>query len=319
MKRILPCLLAAGVTALVAYYFTARHYAARHAEQLALERERWESGRARLELPPNSNVARLPRETDRPGSPVDPAPQPQLQAPKSVPANPLRPSLPEQRASGKAPATTSEAAGPLVTSSPAPDAPAAWIRYEQTLPGQGSKCRIDGTSSIHPWSMETPIIAGSFEVDARARFDAPPGAADLGTNVSVPARAQVRIPVRTLKSYAAKMDQVYKEHMEETTYRNIEFQLTQLDWVSPEAAAVTHAPLAARGALAIHGVTNVVTLPTAIQPVDADKLRISGQATLKMTSFGVKPPAPVIAGMPAIETGDDIVVMFEWVVKRVSP
>lgn len=192
----------------------------------------------------------------------------------------------------------------------------AWIRYEQTLPGKGSKCRIDGTSSIHDWKMETPIIAGTFEFDARATFD--PLADSVGPfrDGIVPARAEARIPVRTVKSASVKMDEVYKAHMEEAKYKQIGFRLLQLQ-------ATTHQQdgawvCDATGGLTIHGVSNLVTLPVTIASESPDQLKVNGKTTVQMSDYGLTAPAPEFDGVTR-QFGDAVTISFTWVLRRAGP
>ena len=65
------------------------------------------------------------------------------------------------------------------------------IRYEAE-PG-GSKMKIDGTSTLHDWTVECGVIAGFMELDATF----PDGSA---TPIAVTPRVEVSIPVRQLKS-----------------------------------------------------------------------------------------------------------------------
>src|SRR4051794_15514067 len=58
------------------------------------------------------------------------------------------------------------------------------------------KVRLEGTSTIHDWQMEGPIISGFLE--AGPGFPTEPGQdAKPG---KVPAKVEARIPVRSLKS-----------------------------------------------------------------------------------------------------------------------
>ena len=66
------------------------------------------------------------------------------------------------------------------------------------------------------------------------------------------------------------------------------------------------------GALTIKGTTKTHTMPVTIEKKDG-KIKVTGKTALKMTDYGVKPPAPTIAGMSLIKTGDDITIAFEWV------
>jgi polyisoprenoid-binding protein YceI len=163
----------------------------------------------------------------------------------------------------------------------------------------GSRVRIEGTSSIHDWDMNGSIIGGKIEADAKF----PEAGADK-------AKVSTVIPVRTLKSYAPKMDQVMQEAMELTKFPRIEYQLVSL---KPKSNAGAKFEFDAVGALTVHGKTLTNTMPVTIEKMDGGKLKITGTTPLKMTDFGVPPPCPALA-MGMIKTGDDIKVSIEWLV-----
>jgi len=186
----------------------------------------------------------------------------------------------------------------------APTAPAGGgVRYE-SQPG-GCKVKIEGTSSIHDWSMESPVIGGFLEADAGF-----PESALKGGPAAKP-KVEVYIPVRTLKSYNKKMDEIYQEHMEEPKFKKIEYKLTELKPKS-DAPKAGKCEFDAIGTLTIHGVSKPLTMPATIEKLEGRKLKITSSTPLKMSDFGVKPPNPSIAGMPTITTGDDIKVSIEW-------
>ena len=168
----------------------------------------------------------------------------------------------------------------------------------------GSKTKIEGTSTIHDWTMESAVIGGFMEVDAKF-----PESALTDANAAKP-KVEVFMPVRSFKSYAKKMDEVMQEHMNEPKYKKIEYKLIEL---KPKSAAGATGALQfeAVGAITVNGTTRTNTMPVTIEKKDG-KLKITGSAPLKITSFGVKPPAPSIAGVSLIKTGDDIKVSFEW-------
>src|SRR5881296_2960283 len=60
----------------------------------------------------------------------------------------------------------------------------------------GSKVKIDGTSSLHEWTVETQIIGGRLDIDSG--FLAEPQNAKAGSKV--PAEVEATVPVRSLKS-----------------------------------------------------------------------------------------------------------------------
>src|SRR5512137_2312636 len=95
----------------------------------------------------------------------------------------------------------------------------------------GSKMRLEGTSNIHDWQVESPFIGGMLEVGAG--FPTEPGQAV--TPGPVPAKAEVFIQVRSLKSiekdgkpYSDKMDEIMWEHLREPANKRILYRLTEL-------------------------------------------------------------------------------------------
>ncbi|HEY5481284.1 MAG TPA: YceI family protein [Verrucomicrobiae bacterium] len=178
----------------------------------------------------------------------------------------------------------------------------------------GSKMRIEGTSNIHDWQCESPFIGGMIEVGPN--FPLEPGQAV--TPGKVEAKGDVFIQVRSLKSiekdgkpYMDSMDNVMWEHMRETENKRILYHLTEL--TLKEAPKAKDAPYVfdAQGELAVAGVTNKLSMVVNVLPLGEKKLKITGTTNLKMTSFKIQPPAPKIA-MGMIKTGDDIKLIFEW-------
>lgn len=193
----------------------------------------------------------------------------------------------------------------------APSAPQGAVVQYVAQPG-GAKVRIEGTSSIHEWNMESPVIAGSMETDASFPESALKGGAAAKPKV------EVNIPVRTLKSYNKRMDEVYQEHMEEAKFKKMEYKLTELK-PKGDAPKGGKCEFDAVGTLTIHGVSKPLTMPVTIEKAEVDKdgkkvqqLKIAGATSLKMSDFEVKPPNPTIPGVGAITTGDEIKLTFEW-------
>ena len=173
----------------------------------------------------------------------------------------------------------------------------------------GSKVQIKGTSTIHDWTMDSDKIGGSLEVD--------PGFPESALKDAKAARPVVQaiMPVTAFKSYAKRMDEIMQEHMKVTEFRRIEYKLIEL---KPKAAEAKDGKCEfdAVGALTIAGVTVTNTMPVVIEKTEGNRLKVSGSTPLKMTTFNVQPPAPTIAGMPTIKTGDDITIIFEWISAR---
>ena len=180
----------------------------------------------------------------------------------------------------------------------------------------GSKLRLEGTSTVHDWQVETPFIAGSLE--AGPGF--PKEAGESVTPGKITGKAEIYVTVRALKSiekdgkpYSDKMDEVMWEKLKVQQSPKIMYRSTEL--VLKGAPATKDAPyvLESKGNLVVAGVTNNITMPVNVLPLPDKKLKLSGNTTLKMTDFGMK-PVKIGIGPLSIETGDEVKVFFEWVV-----
>ncbi len=170
-----------------------------------------------------------------------------------------------------------------------------------------SKLRMDGTSTIHDWHAETDLIGGFMEFDATF-------ADGKSAPVAVKPNVEVKISVRSLKTSGGKrMDAVMQEHMKFAQFKTIDYKVIEL---TPKAGAAGQ--YEAKGALTVAGVTRTNAMPVTIERVDK-KLKVTGTASLKMTDHGIKPPAPDIAGISLIRTGDDVKLKFEWVTEPKAP
>ena len=176
-----------------------------------------------------------------------------------------------------------------------------------------TKIRIEGTSTIHDWQVESPIIIGTMDVGAG--FPMEPGQA--ATPGKLEAQADVAIPVTSLKSvkkdgtpYEDKMDAIMYGKLKQSQFQRIYYHLDEL--VLKEAAKVTDAPYVceATGDLAVAGVTNKITMPVNILPLGENQVKVSGSTALKMSDFKIE--APVLIGI--LTTGDDIKLKFAWLV-----
>jgi polyisoprenoid-binding protein YceI len=182
------------------------------------------------------------------------------------------------------------------------------IRYSPVP--NSSKLRMDGTSTVHDWHAETEIIGGFMELDATF-----PDASGNSAPSAVKPKVEVKVLVRSLKSSGGKrMDAVMQEHMKAEQHKVIEYRVLEL---APKSGAAGQ--FDAKGALTIAGVTKTNTMPVSIERVEGDKLKVKGTAALKMTDFGIKPPAPEILGLSVIKTGDDVKLTFEWVTQKKAP
>jgi len=172
-----------------------------------------------------------------------------------------------------------------------------------------SKLRMDGDSTIHKWYAETAVIGGSLEVDKGFPESA------KGATAPVPGKIEVNVPVGTLKSSSGKrMDAVMQEHMKGAEHKKITYSVLEL--VPKPGGAGNAVNFEAKGALTIAGVTRTNSMAVAIERIEPTKLKVTGTIPLKMTDFGIKPPAPEILGMSVIKTDDNVKLNFEWVTEQ---
>ena len=170
----------------------------------------------------------------------------------------------------------------------------------------GSKVRMEGTSTLHDWHSEGTLIGGYMELDSAFPIDA---SAKPG---KVTAKVEISIPVRSLKcSSGAPMDSVMQQAMNEEKNPKILYSLTEL--TLKEAKEGSPLKFEAKGDLTVAGTKKSVTMEITIAPIDGGKkLKVTGTTPLKMTTFGITPPAPK-AALGLIKTGDDVKIVFEWV------
>jgi hypothetical protein len=190
-----------------------------------------------------------------------------------------------------------------------------WTEY-RARPGAGSKVIIDGTANIihTQWKVQGLIIGGTLEVGPG--FPTDPASAKPG---KVEAKSAVFIPVRSLKSieddgrpYSASMDNIMYQHLKMEEHKNIDFVLNSLTVKETKGATCV---FEAEGELKVAGVAKKITMPLEMTAPEENRLKFSGNVDVKMTDFGISPPAPALAG-GAIKTGDELKLTFEWVVVK---
>ena len=178
-----------------------------------------------------------------------------------------------------------------------------WVRYA-ALPTD-SKAKVDGTSTIHDWTIESRLIAGHVEFNSGFNLDQPaPG--------KVNAHCVVTILVRQLKSDSTKMDSVMYEHIKQKDHPRIEYRLTEMTLKEAPKSADAPVVFDSRGELSVAGVTNKVQMPVSMTRVGKDKLKFTGSTSVKMTGFGIEPPK--LIGI--LSTGDDVKITFEWLAAK---
>ena len=185
-----------------------------------------------------------------------------------------------------------------------------WTRYQGRF--GGSKVKLEGTSTLHDWTVEGKIIGGFMELESNFPLDPstkPPA------NTKLNAKVEVKIPVTSLLSTKQLMDDVMYEALKEKQHKDIQFQLKQIT-LKPNAPAGLM-QFDASGDLSIAGVMRTNSMLVTFERLDPTRLKVKGETSVKMSDFGVKVQAPL--GLP-LKTGDDVKISFEWVTaQRADP
>lgn len=199
--------------------------------------------------------------------------------------------------------------------------PAAELTRLNSIPS-GNKIRIEGTSTIHDWQVETTLIGGYAEVGPG--FPLKPGAEVKPGPVE--AKVRVFIPVRQLKSiekdgkpYSDKMDARMYEKLLEPDHKRITYTLTGLTLEEAPKSPELPYQFESTGELCVAGVTNKITMPVMVTVLDENRVKFAGAVTVKMTDFKIEPINISIFGLGLIRTGDEVKLFFEWIVKKRTP
>lgn len=182
----------------------------------------------------------------------------------------------------------------------------------------GSSVRIEGTSTVHDWTVEGSLIGGSVEVEGE--FPVAPGRAIEPGPVNAKVRAFVPISslrsVKDGKPYSTRMDEIMHEKLGKPDHKMVSYQLDTLTLTSMPESGTGSYVFDATGWLQVAGVSNAVAFPVEVLPGEDGLVRFSAKTTVKMTDYGIDPPAPKL-GLGMIKTGDEVEVQLEWVTTRV--
>jgi len=163
----------------------------------------------------------------------------------------------------------------------------------------GSQVTVEGTSTLHEWTMQGSTIQGEIT-------------APTPDNWNAPANAVVTIPVTSLKSEHRKMDKLMAEALKAARYPDIRFEMIE---ATPRSATASSFLLETKGRLTIAGVTRDLAMDVQGTRTPDGRYLLTGQAPIRMTAFGIKPPT---AMLNTIKTGDDVKVTFRWVVAHAN-
>ena len=194
-------------------------------------------------------------------------------------------------------------AGLLVAGSSAEAA--STTRYVQD--SAGSRVIVEGTSTLHGWRAEGALVGALVLTDSDLS-----GLWSISGDVrEVAATARVDIPVTSLTSGNDGLDQNMYRALQAGTHPAIRYRLTAAQIAgAPDSDRLT---VEATGMLTVAGVERPISLVVALERLPNDRFQVTGQTTLRMTDFNIKPPKAML-GM--IRSGDEVQVSWSWFLVR---
>jgi polyisoprenoid-binding protein YceI len=159
-----------------------------------------------------------------------------------------------------------------------------------TVNESNTKLSIDGTSSVHDWTIEAEQFTG--KADVNIENNALQGINSLSFD----------IPVKGLKSGKSSMDDNTYEALKEEDHPVIKYEFRSMDNVKVDGNTTT---MSTKGALTIGGVTKIVNMN--VKADTSTGIAFSGDITFKMSVFEIDPPTAVFG---TIKTGDQVTIKF---------
>lgn len=151
---------------------------------------------------------------------------------------------------------------------------------------------VDGTSTIHDWTIESNSVSGMIRVAN-------------GNELKIEG-VTLSLPVESLKSGKSGMDRKINEALDSRRHAAISFSATDVVLNASGTGGV------AKGQLTIAGNTQLMEVPFTLA-TEGGNWKFSGSVDFKMSQFSVDPPTAV---MGTIRSGDDIKVRFELVTAK---
>jgi len=153
---------------------------------------------------------------------------------------------------------------------------------------KSSTMHVNGTSTIHDWTMDIETFNSKFSVISSESFEI--------NSISFSCMAE------SIKSEHSLMDSKTYDALKSEHYPNISFSSTAII-VNEVISGKYH--VEAKGELTIAGVTKEILLQGTAARSDDNQIIVEFSHDLKMTAYQMKPPK---AMMGAIVTGDEVTI-----------
>lgn len=163
---------------------------------------------------------------------------------------------------------------------------------------------------MHDWEVKTRLIGGKMIWDSS--FPLNPSKAVLPKLTATP-KISVIVPVRNIESGKQRMNEVMHGAMNAEKHKYARYSLTEIKLADTKRKVGDPIVFETKDKLDVNGKSAPVSMQVSIANVEGGKLKVSGKRKLKMSQFGIVPPAPKIA-LGLITTGDEVTVEFSWFV-----
>lgn len=155
-----------------------------------------------------------------------------------------------------------------------------------------SSIYINGTSTLHDWTVLAMEMKGSLQAEAESN-----------KLVKIES-ARISIPVTSLKSEKSAMDRNMYDALKSKDYPEITYSL--------KSHTIHNGTITVNGDLTVAGVTKAIE--TKVSQEDMGKhIMVQGKVSLKMSDFNVKPPS-LLGG--SLKTGDKITISFYFMFRE---
>lgn len=159
-----------------------------------------------------------------------------------------------------------------------------------TVNESNTQLSIDGTSTVHDWTIEAEQFDG--KADVKIENNALQSINNLSFNV----------PVKSLKSGKSAMDDNTYEALKADDHPVIKYQFRSMDNVKVDGNTTT---MDTKGLLTIGGVSKIVNMKVTADA--SNGIAFNGDITFKMSVFEIDPPTAVFG---TIKTGDEVTIKF---------
>ncbi len=168
----------------------------------------------------------------------------------------------------------------------------------------GSRLSLEGNSTLHRWSAEATRLV------ARVDLAAAPGAGlrEIALAPGVAREIELRVPFSGLKSGEGQLDEKLMAAVKADRFPEAVLRSTGYDGRAEEHAL----SLVLQGSLSVAGVEKAVEVAARVV-LSSGGARVTGEHSLKMTDFGVKPPVLLFGALRAADA-----VVVRWDLKLVE-